>query len=105
LGTTWKNPSVTLVEGKGKAIPVHRKKKYYNTPRRRVLFKKLTIIQSVRLSPPFTEPEASSPYSHGPGPLFPAQSQMYSVHTLTPNFFRIRFTIIFTCVSRVSSSL
>jgi len=41
LGTTWKNPSVTLVEGKGKAIPIHRKKKYYNTPWRRVLFKKL----------------------------------------------------------------
>jgi len=56
------------VEGKGKAIPIHRKKKYYNTPWRRVLFKKLTIIQSVRLSPPFTEPEASSPSSHGPGP-------------------------------------
>jgi hypothetical protein len=96
LGTTWKNPSVTLVEGKNKAVPVHRKKKYYNSPWRRVLFKKLTIIQSV---PPFTEPEASLPYSHGTGQLFRAQSQMYPVHTLTPNFFRIHFTIIFTYVS------
>jgi hypothetical protein len=72
LGTTWKNPSVTLVEGKGKAVPVHRKKKYYNTPWKRVLFKKLTITQPVHQSPPFTESEASLPYSHGPGPLFPA---------------------------------
>jgi len=86
FGYNWKNPSVTLVEGKGNAVPVHRKKKYYNTPWRRAPFKKLTILSQ---SPPFTEPEASLPYSH----------------TLTPNFFRIHFTIIFTYVFRVSSSL
>lgn len=99
LGTTWKSPSVTLVEGKGKAVPVHRKKKYYKNPWRKVPFKKLTpISQSVS----------------------PHHSQNLKLHYLThmgldhyslPKVRCIQstpshcFTIIFAYVSRVSSSL
>jgi hypothetical protein len=62
----------------------------YLTPWSRDLLQKLIVIQLVKKSPTFMEPEGSLLCP----PLVPILSQMHPVHTFPPNFPKIHSNII-----------